>query len=96
MGFLHQRGIGLCAGRVIITGSLNGLWRLPVNQPVSIEFGELARVQVEFATELCLAWGHLLADFPYQTKAGEIVRLAVVGAGVAGGALIHSRLPRPA
>lgn len=55
VGFLHQRGIGLCAGQVIITGSLNGLWRLPVNQPVSIEFGELAQVQVEFATELCLA-----------------------------------------
>ncbi len=52
VAFLHQRGMGLYAGQVIITGSLNGLWRLPVNHPVAIEYADLACVQVEFTSEV--------------------------------------------
>lgn len=48
VAFLHQRNIGLYTGQIIITGSLNGLWNLPVNQPVQIEYAEQAAVVVEF------------------------------------------------
>lgn len=54
VAFLHQRGIGLYAGQVIITGSLNGLWRLPVNQPVRIQFADMACAEVEFQSALCV------------------------------------------
>jgi 2-keto-4-pentenoate hydratase len=52
VAFLHQRNIGLYAGQIIITGSLNGLWRLPVNQPVTIEYADLATVEIKFASAL--------------------------------------------
>jgi 2-keto-4-pentenoate hydratase len=52
VAFLHQRNIGLYTGQIIITGSLNGLWRLPVNQPVTIEYAELATVEIEFTSAL--------------------------------------------
>jgi 2-keto-4-pentenoate hydratase len=49
VGFLHQRGIGLYAGQVVITGSLDGLWRLPLSQPITLEFADQAAAQVEFS-----------------------------------------------
>ncbi len=52
VAFLLQRGMGLYAGQVITTGSLNGLWRLPVNQPVSIEYGDMARIELKFTSEV--------------------------------------------
>lgn len=48
VAFLHQRKIALFAGQVIITGSLDGVWRLPVNQPIKIQYDMMARVEVEF------------------------------------------------
>lgn len=48
VAFLHQRNIALFAGQVIITGSLNGVWRLPVNQAVQIQYDKMASVGVEF------------------------------------------------
>lgn len=50
--FLHQRNIGLYAGQTIITGSLNGLWYLPVNSKVTIEYDALARIEIEFNSQL--------------------------------------------
>lgn len=46
--FLRERGIGLQAGQVVITGSYAGVLNLPVQRRVQFDYAGLARFEVEF------------------------------------------------
>lgn len=46
--FLRQSGQGLAAGQVVITGSYAGVLELPLDQPLSIHFGQLGQIDVRF------------------------------------------------
>jgi 2-keto-4-pentenoate hydratase len=46
--FLAQRGEGLQAGQVVITGSYAGVLDLPLDTPLSIRFGDLGTLRVQF------------------------------------------------
>lgn len=45
---LSQRGLGLKAGQIVITGSYAGVLELPLNQRVQIEFADLGQIELEF------------------------------------------------
>jgi len=46
--FLAQRGEGLQAGQVVITGSYAGVLDLPLDTPLGIQFGDLGTLSVQF------------------------------------------------
>lgn len=46
--FLSQRQQGLQAGQIIITGSYAGVIEVPLNQPVTWQYGELGQFEVSF------------------------------------------------
>lgn len=46
--FLRDRGEGLKAGEVIITGSYAGVLHAPLEEPVRVQFGELGELGVSF------------------------------------------------
>ena len=47
--FLRQSGQGLAAGQVIITGSYAGVLELPLDQALSIHFGQLGQIDACFS-----------------------------------------------
>lgn len=47
--FLRQRGQGIRAGQVVITGSYAGVLDLPLQQALSIHFGKLGQIEVSFS-----------------------------------------------
>lgn len=47
--FLRSRGQGLLAGQTVITGSYAGSFDLPVAQEITLQYGELGRLQLSFA-----------------------------------------------
>jgi len=47
--FLRDRGLGIAAGQVVITGSYAGVIDLPVGEEVAIRFGELGTLTVGFS-----------------------------------------------
>ena len=46
--FLRERGLGLQAGQVVITGSYAGVLRLPLGRRVTFDYADLARFDVAF------------------------------------------------
>jgi len=46
--FLRERGQGLNAGDLVITGSYAGVLSAPLEEPVRIQFGELGELSVDF------------------------------------------------
>lgn len=47
--FLRSRGQNLYRGQYLITGSYAGLLKLPLDQRIRLEFGDLASAEVEFS-----------------------------------------------
>lgn len=47
--YLREQGVGLKAGQVVITGSYAGTFALPVDQPVTLRYGDLGELAVRFA-----------------------------------------------
>lgn len=46
--YLRDKGLGLQAGQVVITGSYAGTFALPVGQPITLRYGELGTLAVCF------------------------------------------------
>lgn len=46
--FLRENGKGLIAGQAVITGSFAGVFDVPLNTPITLEYENLGRMQVEF------------------------------------------------
>lgn len=49
--FLRGRGAGLQAGQAVITGSYAGSFDVPVEQDITMQFGELGRLAVRFLSK---------------------------------------------
>ncbi|WP_201796587.1 hypothetical protein, partial [Tenacibaculum discolor] len=46
--YLREQGIGLQAGQAVITGSYAGTFPLPVDQAISLRYGDLGELRVRF------------------------------------------------
>ena len=46
--FLNSKGCGLQRGQVVTTGSFNGLMRLPLDTALTMRFGQLGALDIEF------------------------------------------------
>jgi len=49
--FLRSRGQGLVAGQAVITGSFAGVFEVPLNTPVTLEYVGLGTMQVSFTAK---------------------------------------------
>ncbi|MBE8168859.1 MAG: hydratase [Shewanella sp.] len=48
VNFLSERGIGIQAGQRVITGSYAGIIKVPFNRHITLQYGGLGEIQLEF------------------------------------------------